>query len=153
MYTVSPWKICSYCTIECVLLLYNVFSHYRMCSLTIECHMYRVSPWHICRYDIECVLLLQNVFSYYRMCSLTIGYLRGIYAGMTLYIHMSICMYVYTISHMCKDTQITLHIQYLIHVKAHTYMCVLYTYVYDIYIRICMYMSRQVVKTCSKDMQ
>ena len=36
---------------ECVLLLENVFSYYRMCSLTIEC-----------------VLLLQNVFSYYRVC-------------------------------------------------------------------------------------
>ena len=35
-------------------LLQNVFSYYRMCSLTTEC-----------------VLLLQNVFSYYRMCSLT----------------------------------------------------------------------------------
>ena len=34
---------------ECVLLLQNVFSYYRMCSLTTEC-----------------VLLLQNVFSYYR---------------------------------------------------------------------------------------
>jgi len=34
-------------TIECVLLLSNVFSYYRLCSLTKEC-----------------VLLLQNVFSY-----------------------------------------------------------------------------------------
>ena len=39
---------------ECVLLLQNVFSYYRMCSLTPEC-----------------VLLLQNVFSYSRMCSFT----------------------------------------------------------------------------------
>ena len=35
------------CHTECVLLLQNVFSYYRMCSLTTEC-----------------VLLLQNVFSY-----------------------------------------------------------------------------------------
>ena len=39
-------------TIECVLLLQNVFSYYGMTCL-------------------ECVLLLQNVFSYYGMCSLT----------------------------------------------------------------------------------
>jgi len=32
----------------------NVFSYYRMCSLTTEC-----------------VVLLQNAFAYYRMCSLT----------------------------------------------------------------------------------
>ena len=51
----SCYRMCSLTT-EYVLLLQNVFSYYRMCSLTIEC-----------------VLLLQNVFSYYRMCSLTIG--------------------------------------------------------------------------------
>ena len=41
-------------TMECVLLLRNVFSYsYRMCSLTTE----------------YVLLLLQNAFSYYRMCS------------------------------------------------------------------------------------
>ena len=50
--------MCAICCVfairECVLLLWNVFSYYRMRSLTIEC-----------------ILLLQNAFSYYRMCSLT----------------------------------------------------------------------------------
>jgi len=49
--------VCGMCslTIDCVLVLYNVFSYGRMCSLTIDC-----------------VLLLQNVFScivcVYRVC-------------------------------------------------------------------------------------
>ena len=45
------------CALVCVLLLQNVFSYYRMCSLTTKC-----------------VLFLQNMFSYYRMCSLPTEY-------------------------------------------------------------------------------
>jgi len=44
-------------TTECVLLLQNVFSYYRTCSLTTEC-----------------VLLLQNVFSYYSATSVGLAW-------------------------------------------------------------------------------
>jgi len=54
-------------TTECVLLLQNVFSYYRVCSLAIECGAVQALLDRS-----VCVLLLQNVFSYYRMCSLTI---------------------------------------------------------------------------------
>ena len=62
----------------------NVFSYYRMCSLTIECAK---EPYHMAKetlyidfyiynrmwsLTIECALLLSNVLSYYRMCSVTI---------------------------------------------------------------------------------
>jgi hypothetical protein len=50
---------------ECVLLLQNVFSYYRMCSLTTECVL-RTCTGEERREDTR-----QNVFSYYRMCSLT----------------------------------------------------------------------------------
>ena len=53
-------------TVECIPLLQNVFSYYRMYSLTIEC-----------------VLLLSNVFPYYRMCSLTTGHQRQKEESMT----------------------------------------------------------------------
>ena len=51
-------------TTEYVLLLQNVFTYYRICSLlhSGKCAL--------------CALLLQNVFSYYRMCSLTTEYVR-----------------------------------------------------------------------------
>jgi hypothetical protein len=53
MCSLSNVQTCEQCGaplvgIECVLLLQNVFSYYRLCSLTTEC-----------------VLLLQNVFSLY----------------------------------------------------------------------------------------
>ena len=59
--------------------LYNVFSRYRMRSLTVEsvgclrggaalCD----NHYRVCSLTIECVLWLQNVFSHYRMCFLTI---------------------------------------------------------------------------------
>ena len=37
------WQIAASLTIECVLLLQNVFSCYRMCSLTIICTYHRVT--------------------------------------------------------------------------------------------------------------
>ena len=51
--------------IEGALLLQNVFSYSRMCSLTLEC--VRMGSL-----TLECVLVLYNVFSYSRMCSPTI---------------------------------------------------------------------------------
>ena len=69
----------------------NVFSYYRMCSLTLECvlsqasgsgqqqaaralcrHGFRTPPSFAARLKVECVLLQQSVLSDDRMCSLTI---------------------------------------------------------------------------------
>ena len=44
---------------ECVLLLQNVFSYYRMCPLTTECVLLLQNVFS----SLECVLLIQNVFS------------------------------------------------------------------------------------------
>ena len=75
-------------SIECVLLLQNVFSirmcsllrplaqphlhSSRRCSFTVECVLYQnvFSTTATRSEGRECVLFLQNVFSYYRMCSL-----------------------------------------------------------------------------------
>ena len=84
---------CMFAT-ECVLLLQNVSSYYRMCSLTLtgftdayvcvrtcrkcslitECVLLLQNVFSYCgmsSLNAECALLLQNALSYYRMCSLT----------------------------------------------------------------------------------
>ena len=66
--------ICTHLGAPCLLcptLGQNVFSYYRMCSLTIR-HMH--SPGRSC---LLCPTLGQNVFSYYRMCSLTIRHMHS----------------------------------------------------------------------------
>ena len=63
--------VCSLST-ECFLLVQNVFSSCRMCSLSL-CRSVQgngISAFNG-RHTV-CVLLLQNVFSYHRMCSLSL---------------------------------------------------------------------------------
>ena len=54
-------------TTECVLLLQNVFSYYRMCSLKPVCQVLGMQAFSL----EETEDTAQNVFSHYRMCSLT----------------------------------------------------------------------------------
>ena len=56
-----------YTTVECVLLLQNVFSYYRMCFASAVCVR---APANTCMKTDESTPQW-NVFSYYRMCSLT----------------------------------------------------------------------------------
>jgi len=78
-------------TVECVLLLYSVFSYCRMCSLAwrhggcaggvLKAFAYSLLQYKTCSPTVECVLLLHNVqvvvsrhlhILYYQMCSPTV---------------------------------------------------------------------------------
>jgi hypothetical protein len=91
----SYYRMCSLTT-ECVLLLQNVLSYYRMCSLTKGYGLRRphrtqnvLSYYRMCSLTTECVLLLQNVFSYYRMCFLTTAQDTGlVHCGVFSYYRM-----------------------------------------------------------------
>ena len=100
--------------IECVLLLKNVSSYYRMCS-----HYPRVPA---SRYAIECVLLLKNVSSYYRMFSLSAG------AGVSLtqsvgragWIRQHLCENVFSCYRMCS---LTIECVLLGRIRQHLRLC------------------------------
>jgi len=73
---------------ECVLLLQNVFSYYRMCSLPIDGKA--AVSLHLL--SEECVLLLQNVLSSYRMCSLPIDGFRVARARSAVLLGETVCV-------------------------------------------------------------
>ena len=93
-------------------MLQNVFSYYRMCSLTSQKRKYDALSERNAELqqgrgfviDRTCIVgglamthsisrfafILQNVFSYYRMCSLTIGCTPGL----RLFVCKRVCAYI-----------------------------------------------------------